>query len=153
DSDYLYPWSDHNIALPSEGPGFLAGPLGGYYLDPSSGCVDAGFEGVEDTGLLHFTTRVDQQKDTGRVDVGMHYAALSPPITKTVAWVEDAWPDGSAGSTFGDGGDDWRWITAAPAAYSGSTAHQSLSLPGEHQHVFSQVTTPPLINAGDTLFC
>ena len=54
-------------------PLFTAGPLGYYYLDPDSPCIDAGSQSAEDAGLSERTTQADGTPDTGTVDMGFHY--------------------------------------------------------------------------------
>ena len=55
-------------------PLFVSGPLGDYYLHPSSPCVDAGWGTPADFGIEGYTTRTDGTPDTGTVDMGFHYA-------------------------------------------------------------------------------
>jgi hypothetical protein len=62
-------------------PLFTRDPNGGFYLShtdsgqqTNSPCVDAGSEPAAFRGLDEFTTRTDQTRDTGTVDVGFHYA-------------------------------------------------------------------------------
>ena len=65
-------------------------------------------------------------------------------------WVDDALPVGAGtGST---GGDSWNWVSANPAPYSGSLAHQSIVAAGLHGHSFNWASTPLAVNAGDTLY-
>ncbi len=52
-------------------PLLVDGPLGGYYLDPGSPCVDAGSYYL-DYGS-HSTTQADGTPDDGMVDMGYHY--------------------------------------------------------------------------------
>lgn len=54
-------------------PIFVLGPLGEYYLDPSSPCVDAGSRNAEQAGLSDMTTQADGTPDAGIVDMGYHY--------------------------------------------------------------------------------
>ena len=61
-------------------PQFTRGPSGGFFLShtdsgqtTNSPCVDAGSEPAAFRGLDEFTTRTDQTRDTGTVDVGYHY--------------------------------------------------------------------------------
>jgi len=55
-------------------PLFTAGPLGDYYLDPDSPCIDAGSQSAYDAGLYRWrTTQADGTPDTGTVDMGFHY--------------------------------------------------------------------------------
>lgn len=57
----------------SEDPLFVTGPLGDYYLNPNSPCINAGLGTPKDFGLEGFTTRTDGAPDTGAVDMGFHY--------------------------------------------------------------------------------
>ncbi|HUT04276.1 MAG TPA: right-handed parallel beta-helix repeat-containing protein [bacterium] len=52
-------------------PLFFDGPLGSYYLDPNSPCIDAGSRYLEYGS--HHTTQADGAPDTGTVDMGFHY--------------------------------------------------------------------------------
>jgi len=61
---------DGNI---TDDPLFVPGPLGEYYLHPSSPCVDAGWGTPADIGIEGYTTRTDGTPDTGTVDMGYHY--------------------------------------------------------------------------------
>jgi predicted outer membrane repeat protein len=54
-------------------PMFVSGPLGDFYLDPASPCVNAGSDLAADLGLAGFTTRADGVADMGIVDLGYHY--------------------------------------------------------------------------------
>ena len=54
-------------------PMFVSGPLGDFYLDPKSPCVDAGSRSAEEAGLSDRTTQADGTPDTGIVDMGFHY--------------------------------------------------------------------------------
>ena len=65
-------------------------------------------------------------------------------------WVEDAVPAGAAVAS--DGGDAWTWISANPAPFSGTLAHQSALHSGMHQHYFYNATTKLAVAVGDTLF-
>jgi hypothetical protein len=51
-----------------------------------------------------------------------------------------------------DGGDAWNWITANPAPFFGTRAHQSALVAGEHQHYFYNATATLPVAVGDTLF-
>lgn len=59
---------------------FTSGPLGSYYY-PTSGTnlytlVNAGSRGADAAGLYHYTTLIDQTKETNSVvDIGFHYVA------------------------------------------------------------------------------
>ncbi|MCD6327027.1 right-handed parallel beta-helix repeat-containing protein, partial [bacterium] len=54
-------------------PMFVSGPLGAYYLDPASACIDAGNRSAESASLDDFTTQADGYLDAGTVDIGFHY--------------------------------------------------------------------------------
>jgi hypothetical protein len=81
----------------------------------------------------------------------------SSPVTVTVSnavasgtvWVEDAIPAGAW--TAASGGDSWNWVSANPAPYSGSLAHQSALVAGVHFHFFSDATATLALSATDTL--
>ena len=59
-------------------PLFIAGPLGNYYLDPLSPCIDAGSD-FASKFFFSGTTRVDGLDDSGIVDMGYHYGAQVVP--------------------------------------------------------------------------
>jgi hypothetical protein len=67
-----------------------------------------------------------------------------------VVWVEDGVPAGATLAS--DGGDAWNWISANPAPYSGTLAHQSTLAAGEHQHYFYNATATLAVAVGDSLF-
>lgn len=54
-------------------PLFVGGPLGAYYLDPDSPCVDTGSQSAAAAGLALRTTRADGALDANTVDMGYHY--------------------------------------------------------------------------------
>jgi len=54
-------------------PEFDTGPLGGYYLNLSSACLNAGSRSSEEAGLSDRTTQTDGTPDTDEVDMGFHY--------------------------------------------------------------------------------
>ena len=65
------PWSGSgNIA---EDPDFESGPKGDYYLESGSPCIDAGSDDADNLGMDVLTTRGDEQRDKGTVDMGYHY--------------------------------------------------------------------------------
>ncbi len=64
---------DHGVGNIHEDPLFVSGPLGRYYLDPTSSCIDAGSVSAADAGLSSYTTRADGWPDAGQVDLGFHY--------------------------------------------------------------------------------
>src|SRR4030095_6549592 len=88
-------------------------------------------------------------------NLGSTSAALSQVVNAgapggTTVWVEDAVPAGA--TTASDGGDAWNWISANPAPYSGTRAHQSAPAAGEHQHYFYNATATLPVEVRDTLF-
>ncbi|MHC4736596.1 MAG: right-handed parallel beta-helix repeat-containing protein [Planctomycetota bacterium] len=63
---------------------FVSGPLGDYYLSQiiagqssDSPCVDAGSDLAINLSLANFTTRTDSIGDSGIVDMGYHYPAVT----------------------------------------------------------------------------
>ncbi|MBN1594095.1 MAG: right-handed parallel beta-helix repeat-containing protein [Candidatus Coatesbacteria bacterium] len=80
-SDY---WGAGNI---SEDPLFETGPLGDYYLDPDSPCIDAGSQSAADAGLTNHTTQADGTPDTGVVDMGYHYPLGSDEVPTIDCWL------------------------------------------------------------------
>src|SRR5437764_3061487 len=64
-------------------------------------------------------------------------------------WFDDALPTGA--SVSGDL-ESWSWVATNPSPRSGTLAHQSASVAGEHQHYFWNAATPMAISAGDALF-
>jgi hypothetical protein len=64
-------------------PRFVTGPMGDYYLSQiaagetiNSPCVDKGSDTAINLGMNIFTTRTDELRDEGTVDMGYHYAIL-----------------------------------------------------------------------------
>src|SRR5204862_219287 len=71
-------------------------------------------------------------------------STVSVTVSNTVAttdtvWVEDALPGGSWGS--GTGSDASTWITASPAPFSGTKAHQTNLASGLHEHSVTVAAT------------
>src|SRR5205807_1612791 len=79
-------------------------------------------------------------------------ATLSQVISNgtDVVWVDDAVPAGALPAS--DGGDAWNWISSNPTPYSGTQAHQSVLVGGEHQHYFYNATATLAVAVGDSLF-
>ncbi|MFN0163469.1 MAG: hypothetical protein ACKVQQ_19750, partial [Burkholderiales bacterium] len=50
------------------------------------------------------------------------------------------------------GNEPWTWVTANPAPYSGTHAHQSTLAAGMHQHHFSFASTAWVVGVGESLF-
>jgi len=87
-----------------------------------------------------------QWPDGRRAFAKASFMANSPNII----WVDDAIPNGATAAA--SGGDSWNWITSGPAPFSGTQAHQSANVPGEHQHYFSGATATLSIGTGDVLY-
>ena len=87
-----------------------------------------------------------QWPDGRRVFATVNFTANSP----NVVWVDDAVPTGGASGA--SGGDSWNWTSNNPAQYSGSSAHQSASAAGLHEHWFDNATATLDIITGDTLY-
>ncbi len=64
-------------------------------------------------------------------------------------WSEDAVPTGAvaAGDT-----DGWNWVTTGPTPFSGTSAHQSATVAGLHQHYFYGATNTITPAAGESLY-
>ncbi|MDB6032281.1 MAG: hypothetical protein JWM16_2619, partial [Verrucomicrobiales bacterium] len=87
-----------------------------------------------------------QWPDGRRVVAATSFVSANPVVT----WVDDSIP---AGATPGSlGGDTWSWISASPSPISGSAAHQSAAVAGEHQHWFDNASSTMDIKTGDTMF-
>jgi hypothetical protein len=67
-----------------------------------------------------------------------------------VTWVDDSIPPGGSMGTLG--GDTWNWVSANPAPISGSVAHQSAIVAGEHQHWFENASSTMVVKPGDIMF-
>ncbi|HEX3358046.1 MAG TPA: hypothetical protein VHS31_13825, partial [Tepidisphaeraceae bacterium] len=67
-----------------------------------------------------------------------------------VAWVDDSLPAGAASGSYG--GDSWTWVGSNPAAFSGSSAHQSALAAGLHYHLFQNASQTLSIGTGDVLY-
>jgi hypothetical protein len=145
--DRLYPTNASDIVLPAS-PAHQIGPLGNYYLPQLGPPIDGGsWSGTN--GLFHFTTALDQRKETNSiVDLGFHTVALAPAAPPTV-WCDDSIP---AGSTIWLNNDRWTW-TNNPAPLSGSSCHISDNYPTWHQHVFYASPTTLTPGPDDSLFC
>lgn len=72
-------------------PMFVTGPLGDYYLDPRSPCIDAGSMSSEEVGLVDWTTQADERADFGVVDMGVHYGI--PPGESPSAYIDSITPN------------------------------------------------------------
>jgi len=71
-------FSDIGDGLPGDGnisakPLFEEGPLGSFYLDSDSPCVDRGSDTAENLALASRTTIRTSERDSGTVDMGFHY--------------------------------------------------------------------------------
>ena len=105
-------------SFPSSASGlFQTGPLGAYYLNPSTSYVianliDHGSQSPTAADLSGFTTRVDETPDTGLVDRGFHYASRvlqlsvacnsGDPTSIGLTWTLPAWLEQVASSYIHD---------------------------------------------------
>jgi hypothetical protein len=71
---------------------FLSGPLGPYYYPASGGTntlaalLNAGSRGADQAGLYHYTTQINQAKETNSiVEIGFHYVPVEPSDDGLVA--------------------------------------------------------------------
>lgn len=74
-------------------PLFVDGRLGDYYLSQrdsneskDSPCVNTGSSFISQTGLVGYTTRTDEEADTGVVDMGYHHPSTEPCRLADVAF-------------------------------------------------------------------
>src|SRR5207244_202303 len=90
-------YSTNTTLLPGSGGGdksiayfdYQSSFLGGLYY-PSNGTnlarlIDPGSRSASSAGLSSFTTRTDQVADTGQVDIGYHFFAVSTNTTVTIS--------------------------------------------------------------------
>jgi hypothetical protein len=95
-----------------------SGPLGPYYY-PTSGTnlfslVDAGSRTVASAGLYHHTTRTDQTKDSGTVDIGFHYVAVDSagqPLDADFDGIPDYLEDADGDNALDTGETAWATST------------------------------------------
>lgn len=88
-----------------------AGPAGNCYLPTDSPLIDAGSRNATNAGLYHFTTQVDQTKETNTVvDVGYHYVALANgnPNDADGDGIPDYLEDANGNGTVDSGEMDWQ---------------------------------------------
>lgn len=96
------------------------------------------------------TTTTDSSPTTTTTDT----TTVTAPATTTttadgsVIWFDDALPAGAG--TSASGGDSWNWVTASPAPFSGTKAHQSNLASGLHEHSFNWAS-PLVVNTGEVL--
>ncbi|HUR59814.1 MAG TPA: Ig-like domain-containing protein, partial [Opitutaceae bacterium] len=78
-------------------------------------------------------------------------ATTSPTTTNgaDTVWFDDALPAGAGG--IASGGDAWNWVSASPAPFSGTKAHQSNLVSGFHEHAFGWGAGLS-IKTGDTIY-
>ena len=89
-------YSTNTTLLPGSGGGdksiaifdYQTGMLGNFYY-PTNGTnlarlIDAGSRSASSAGLSSFTTRTDQVADSGQVDIGYHFFAVSTNTTVTI---------------------------------------------------------------------
>ena len=108
------------------GQPFQVGAQGSNYLNQGVGLVDAGSASADALSLYHFTTAVDQHKETNsQVDIGFHYAAPGDADNDGLGdFIEDAngngladagecnWSDDDSDNDgLGDGEETWRYGT------------------------------------------
>ena len=98
----------------------------------------------------------EPQKEIAKIQIasmllllGISVLALVGCLADEVAWVDEGTPEGA--SLHGD--EPWRAVYADPPPFSGTVAHQSNAVAGEHQHYFEGATATLTVNRGDWLFC
>lgn len=73
-----------------------------------------------------------------------------PPGGSDWTWFDDSLPAGAQSG--GSGGDDWHWVSADPAPYSGVWAHRSILADGLHEHYFTSAFRVMAVASGVKLF-
>jgi hypothetical protein len=95
----------------------------------------------------------DAAGNINAVTAAITVANAAPPPSSTgsseIVWVEDGLPAGAWGG--GSGGDGWNWVTANPAPFSGTRAHQSSNSTGLHDHGFNGASQPLAVQSGEQL--
>jgi hypothetical protein len=115
---------------------YAAGPLGRFYLtEPSLRDVGSDFAGT--LGLAHFTTRLDQQKESNSyVDYGFHYVAASTQPDGSVVLVD------TDGDSLADYAED---ANGNGMLDSGETDIANIaSIGGNHDSVFADTENPAI---------
>ena len=116
------------------------GALGGNPKTPSGGEGYGFFQGsLDDVRIYEWALSAAEVQNLA-----------SPSPVGDVVWVEDGLPAGAAAQA--GGGDAWNWVSANPAPFSGTKAHQSTVAADAHQHYFEGATATLAINRGDRLF-
>ena len=95
-----------------------------------------------------FTVRLTVTDNGGLTGTTTAAVTINPVGGVTTVWVEDALPLGAIAG----GSETFNWISANPAPYSGTLAHQSGVTGGTHQHYFVNATTKLGVGVGDKLF-
>ncbi len=102
---------------------FASGPLGPYYY-PTSGTnlytlVNAGSRNADAAGLYHYTSLIDQTKETNSVvDIGFHYVAVDSngvAIDTDGDGIPDYQEDENGNGTSDSGETDWQSSNEAGA--------------------------------------
>jgi hypothetical protein len=100
------------------------GPLGNFYLPPTSVLTNAGDVTADVVGLYHFTTQTNQVKETNSiVDIGYHHVALDASgiaVDSDGDGLADYLEDANGNGIY-DSGDPFDWRTP-DANGSGGTA-------------------------------
>ena len=95
-----------------------------------------------------YTVTLTVTDNGGLSDSGSGTVTVTAGTGVTTVWVEDAVP---AGAQVG-GDEPFTWVSANPAPFSGTLAHQSALRNGTHTHGFISATTKLTVGAGDVLF-
>ncbi len=89
--------------------------LRNYYLPGYSSLIDAGSRTADVAGLYHFTTQIDQTKETNSVvDIGYHYVAVDSnghPLDTDGDGVPDYLEDANGNGAVNSGETDWQSAT------------------------------------------
>src|SRR5829696_9644837 len=103
---------------------------------------------AEEVGRIYELNRDQIGENPNLIFPGQQFFLVPPPPAGDLAWVDDEPPEGARFT----GNDEWKTVYADPTPFSGTTAHQSNTLDGIHQHLFTGASAPLSVNRGERLF-
>lgn len=90
---------------------YQAGPLGAFYQPPGSPLVDAGSTAANLAGYYHFTTQINESKETNSpLDIGYHYVAVDTngnPVDSNNNGIPDYLEDANGNGLVDNGEQPW----------------------------------------------
>ncbi|HBI43305.1 MAG TPA: hypothetical protein DDY78_10680 [Planctomycetales bacterium] len=97
-----------------------------------------------------FAERIKSEVAKAHPNESVTSAAVKPPDTREVVWLDDAPPPGAV-LQGNEGTASWKFVTKPAPVFSGEKAH-TRTAQGLSQHFFTGATPPLHISAGDKLF-